>query len=72
MSRLAQIDLHLETFQKSLFGLASAEQVALLATFGTIVRMTWDRVYRDKGLHWEAIHPVHILIYGLDQAVFRL
>ena len=55
MSRLVQIDLNLETFQEGLFGLASAEQVALLATFGKIIRMTWDQVYRDKGLHWEAI-----------------
>ena len=27
MSRLAQIDLNLETFQEGLFGLASAERV---------------------------------------------
>ena len=55
MSRLVQIDLNLATFQEGLFGLESGEQVALLATFGKIVRMTWDQVYRDKGLHWEAI-----------------
>lgn len=55
MSRSVQIDLNLETFQEGLFDLESAEQVALLATFGRIVRMTWDQVYRDKGLHWEAI-----------------
>lgn len=69
MSQFVQVDLNLETFQEGLFGLAAAERIALLATFGRIVRMTWEQVYRDKGLHWEAIQsrtgPAKLRLYSI-------
>lgn len=55
MSSLVRLDLNAERFQRDLFKLESDQQLALLSTFRKIAQMTWEQVYRDKGLHWEAI-----------------
>ena len=55
MTGPVRLDLNVERFQRDLFNLESAQQLALLATFRKIAQMTWEQVYRDKGLHWEAI-----------------
>ena len=55
MTGLVRLDLNVERFQRDLFKLESEQQLALLGTFRKIATMTWEQVYRDKGLHWEAI-----------------
>ena len=55
MSALVRLDLNIERFQRDLFKLEQDQQLALLGTLRKIAEMTWEQVYRDKGLHWEAI-----------------
>ena len=56
MSDGVQIDLNSPDFQADVFTLEAEQLIALFATLHKITRMTWDQVYRDKGLRWEAIH----------------
>ncbi|HLX43888.1 MAG TPA: hypothetical protein VKR43_10660 [Bryobacteraceae bacterium] len=49
------LDLNNPEFQKNWFALEREEQLAVLATLGKIQQMEWDQLYRDRGLHWEAI-----------------
>ena len=55
MSALVRLDLNIERFQRDLFKLEQDQQLALLGTLRKIAEMTWEQVYRDKGLHWESI-----------------
>ena len=55
MSALVRLDLNIERFQRDLFKLEQDQQLTLLGTLRKIAEMTWEQVYRDKGLHWEAI-----------------
>jgi len=50
-----RLDLNNPVFQRQLFALQSAQQRAVLNTLRKLSRMTWDQVYRDAGLNWEAI-----------------
>ena len=36
----------------------SAEQEKAFATFKKLTQLTWNQVYRDKGLKWEKIHSI--------------
>ena len=56
MSGRLRFDLNNPEFQADLLGLEADQLVALFATFSKISNLSWEQVYRDKGLHWEAIH----------------
>ena len=51
-----RLDLNNPTFQSQWFALAKNEQLAVFASLFKISQMSWDQVYRDKGLRWELIH----------------
>jgi hypothetical protein len=50
------LDLNSPEFQRDLFALEKADQVALLSTLKRMRGMSWRQVYADNGLKWEAIH----------------
>ena len=49
------LDLNNPVFQADWFGLEREEALAVLATLRKIRQMTWEQIYRDRGLRWEAI-----------------
>ena len=49
------LDLNYHTFQVELFNLEKIEQAAFLKTCKKIKQMTWNDIYKDKGLRWEEI-----------------
>ncbi len=49
------LDLNTPEFQKQLFQLGKEDLHRVLLTLKKLFRMTWDQVYRDTGLKWEAI-----------------
>jgi hypothetical protein len=51
-----RLDLNSPTFQEQLFALARDQQHNVLLTLRKLWAMSWDQVYRDTGLRWEAIH----------------
>lgn len=69
-SAFVQLDLNNPAFQTSVFCLQKPERLAVLNTLEKLSRMTWEQVYRDKGLRWEKIssvtHPKGVdVIYSL-------
>lgn len=50
-----RLELNNAGFQRNLFSLERAEQVALLKACAKLARLTWQQVYQDKGLRWQAI-----------------
>jgi len=50
-----RIDLNNEKFQSDLFILQKNEQLALIRTLRKISNLTWDDLYKDQGIKWEAI-----------------
>jgi len=50
-----QLDLNNPVFQRHLFSLQKNEQLAVLGTLRKISNMTWQQVYEDRGLKWEAV-----------------
>ena len=52
------LDLNNERFQENLFSLQKTERHAALDTLSKIRQLTWQQVYRDKGLKWEKIFSV--------------
>ena len=53
-----RLDLNNPVFQRDLLGLQKPERHAALDTLTKLIQMTWQQVYRDKGLHWEKITSV--------------
>jgi len=49
------IDINSAAFQKQWFSLPKPEQLAANATIAKVRQLTWDQLYRDKGLRWELI-----------------
>lgn len=49
------LDLNIPEFQKQLFQLGKEDRHRVLLTLKKLFQMTWDQVYRDAGLKWEAI-----------------
>ncbi|MEW6364035.1 MAG: hypothetical protein AB1714_05290 [Acidobacteriota bacterium] len=49
-----RIDLNNPEFQADLFALQKEEQFEILGTLKKISKMSWEQVYRDPGLRWEA------------------
>jgi len=56
MTETILLDLNSPTFQRDLFALEKAEQTLLLSTLKRIRIITWQQVYTDTDLKWEAIH----------------
>ena len=54
--RRVRLDLNDSEFQRDLFNLQKEQQSAVLGTLRKISQMTWEQVYRDSGLQWEAVH----------------
>jgi hypothetical protein len=52
---LVLLDLNSPVFQRNLFALTKEQQRSALLTLKKISEMTWEQVYRDAGLKWEAI-----------------
>jgi hypothetical protein len=50
-----QLDLNNPEFQEQLFALEKDSQRSVLSTLGKLSKMTWEGVYRDAGLKWEAL-----------------
>ncbi|MBF0200858.1 MAG: hypothetical protein HQK66_06015 [Desulfamplus sp.] len=50
-----RLDLNNPVFQRQLFVLQKSEQLSVLNTLRKISGMTWQQIYQDSGLKWEAI-----------------
>jgi hypothetical protein len=50
-----RLDLNNPVFQRQLFSLEARQQRAVLTSLRKLSQMTWEQVYRDPGLRWEAI-----------------
>jgi hypothetical protein len=55
---LARLDLNNPVFQRDLLGLPKTERHAALDALAKLLQLTWNQVYRDKGLRWEKILSV--------------
>lgn len=53
-----RLDLNNPVFQESLLTLQKLERHAALDTLDKLRQMTWNQVYRDRGLTWEKIVSV--------------
>ena len=53
-----RLDLNNPVFQEHLFGLQKTERNAAMDTLRKIRLLSWDQLYRDKGLKWEQIISV--------------
>jgi hypothetical protein len=49
------LDLNSSEFQEQLFRLDREDLHRVLLTLRKLFQMTWNQVYRDRGLKWEAI-----------------
>lgn len=52
---LVRLDLNNPIFQENLLGLQKAERHSALETLKKLRQLTWEQVYRDRGLKWEKI-----------------
>ncbi|MEA3361555.1 MAG: hypothetical protein U9R17_19400 [Thermodesulfobacteriota bacterium] len=50
-----RLDLNNPVFKRQLFKLSKIEQRNILNTLRKLANMTWQQVYIDHGLKWEAI-----------------
>jgi hypothetical protein len=50
-----RLDLNNPEFQAGWFALEKAEALAVLATLKKLRQLSWEQLYRDKGLRWELI-----------------
>lgn len=57
MSKLS-LDMNNPHFQKQLFNLEKNEKLALLKSLGKISQLSWEQLYKDKGIRWELIHSM--------------
>ena len=60
-------DLNNARFQEELVGLEKSELLAFFKTLRKLKQLSWEQVYRDKGLRWESIKSV-----GVDAYTFRV
>lgn len=51
-----KLDLNAPKFQEDLLELGQEDALALLATLRKIRKLSWNELYRDRGLRWETIH----------------
>jgi hypothetical protein len=50
-----KIDMNFPDFQKDFFNLGKNEQLAFIKALKKICQLTWNELYADNGLKWEAI-----------------
>jgi len=50
-----RLDLNNPVFQENLLTLQKLERHAALDTLSKLRQMTWNQVYRDRGMKWEKI-----------------
>ena len=55
---LVRLDLNNPVFQENLLTLQKPDRLAALDMLGRLRQMTWNQVYRDKGLKWEKVISV--------------
>ena len=55
---LVRLDLNNPVFQEHLFNLQKSERNSAIDILRKIRLLSWDQVYRDKGLKWEKIVSV--------------
>ena len=55
---LVELDLNSPIFQSNWEELELAEQEKAFATFEKLTQLTWNQIYRDKGLKWEKLHSI--------------
>lgn len=53
-----RLDLNNPIFQDNLLTLQKHERHAVLETLSKIRQLTWNQIYRDRGLKWEKITSV--------------
>lgn len=53
--QLIRLDLNNAEFQQQFFSLQKADASSVLATLRKLSRMSWEQIYQDSGLRWEAI-----------------
>lgn len=53
-----RLDLNNPVFQSNLLELQKTERHAALDTLNKLRQLSWNQVYRDKGLKWEKISSV--------------
>jgi hypothetical protein len=51
-----RLDLNNPEFQSRWFSLEREARLAVLSTLAKIAGMSWEQIYRDRGLRWEVIH----------------
>lgn len=49
------LDLNSQTFQADLFDLDASEVKKVLKTLKKLKGLTWNEVFRDRGLNWEEV-----------------
>jgi hypothetical protein len=54
-ARSLHLDLNNPEFQDQLFALEKDGQRSVLNALRKLSRMTWEEIYRDAGLKWEAL-----------------
>jgi hypothetical protein len=54
-NQTVRLDLNNPVFQRQLFNLSKTDQRNALNTLRKLAKLTWQQVYADHGLKWEAI-----------------
>ena len=57
-AKLVQLDLNNPEFQRSWIELEADEAERVRSAFKKILKLTWQDIYKDKGLHWEKIQSL--------------
>lgn len=58
MASLLRLDLNYPPFQRELFELEAGEYRAVARNLRKLSSMTWNDVYADHGLKWEAVRSM--------------
>ena len=57
-ARKLQLDLNNEVFQENWLTLDKSERNRVTDTLRKLRQLTWDQLYRDRGLKWEKVGSV--------------
>ncbi len=60
-----KFDLNDEDFQKDLLALEKAELLAFFKTLRKLQQLSWQEIYSDNGLKWEAIKSSEASLYTI-------
>ena len=58
-------DLNRAAFQEELIGLEKGELLAFFKTLRKLKALSWEQVYRNRGLRWESIKSVEADAYTI-------